>query len=297
MDVKLFVETIFDAIGTGSLYALFALGIALIFGVMRLINFAHGELIMIGAYALLYVTDQPWPVIVAATVGMTVVFALTMERVAFRPVRGANPATLLITSFAVSYVLQNLAALVFGALPKTADLSPVFLEAFTVGGYTIPKRSVITLVVTLVLLILLAAFLFKTRLGLQMRAAAEDFTMARLVGVRANTVIATSFAISGALAGVASILFVAQTGVVTPSMGSFPVLVAFMATVLGGMGSLPGAVVGGFILGGLTVFLQTYLPIELSYYRDAFVYATVIALFLIRPQGLIVARGQAAPRA
>jgi branched-chain amino acid transport system permease protein len=295
--MTLFIETLFDAIGTGSLYALFALGIALIFGVMRLINFAYGELIMIGAYALLYVTNQPWPVIVAGTVAIVVVCALAMERVAFRPVRGANPATLLITSFAVSYILQNLAALVFGALPKSANLSTVFVQAFTIGNVAIPKRSIITLAVTIVLLVLLAAFLFKTRIGLQMRAAAEDFTMARLTGVRANRVIATAFAISGAIAGVAAILFVGQTGVVSPTIGTFPVLVAFMATVLGGMGSLPGAVLGGFTLGGLTVFLQAYLPVGLSYYRDAFVYACVIALFLVRPQGLIVARGQAVPRA
>jgi branched-chain amino acid transport system permease protein len=294
--VKYFIETLSTAIGTGSLYALFALGIALIFGVMRLINFAHGELIMIGAYVLIYVTGQPWPVIIAATVGMTVFFALGMERIAFRPVRGANPATLLVTSFAVSYILQNLAALIFGALPKTPTLSTVFVEAFTVGGVSIPKLSVITLTVTIVLLGLLATFLFKTRMGLHMRAAAEDFTMTCLAGVPANRVIAVAFAISGGLAGIASILLVGQTGVVSPPMGSFPVLVAFMATVLGGMGSLPGAVLGGFILGGATVFLQAYLPLGLSYYRDAFVYSGVIALFLVRPQGLIVSRRQVAPR-
>lgn len=294
--MKYFIETFAAAIGTGSLYAMFALGIALIFGVMRLVNFAHGELIMIGGYALLYVAGLPWPVIAAATIGMTVLFALGIERVAFRPVRGANPATLLITSFAVSYILQNLAVLIFGALPKTPTLSPIFVEAFTIGGVSIPKLSLITLAVTVVLLSSLSAFLFKTRTGLYLRAAAEDFTMTRLAGVPANRIIAVAFAISGGLAGVAAILLVAQTGVVSPPMGAYPVLVAFMATVLGGMGSLPGAVLGGFILGGATVFLQAYLPLNLSYYRDAFVYGGVIVLFFIRPQGLIVSRRQVAPR-
>lgn len=279
-----------DALSFGSLYALFALGIALIFGIMGLINFAHGELIMIGGYALVFLGHPGWPVLIAATLAIVVVFALAIERVAFRSVRNADPITLLVTSFAVSYLLQNLAQVVVGTVPRTANLSTSLAQSFSVGGIYVPKLDVVTVVVTIVLLTALGLFLGKTRVGIQMRAAAEDFRMARVLGVKANRVIATAFALSGVLAGVAAILLVAQTGVVTSTIGSSPVLIAFIATVLGGIGSLRGAVLGGLILGIITVALQAYLPLELRYYRDAFAYGAVIAMLLVRPQGLIVAK-------
>jgi branched-chain amino acid transport system permease protein len=288
--MHILIQNAIDAISLGSLYALFALGIAVIFGIMGLINFAHGELIMIGAYAVVFLGHPGWPLLIIGTVGIVVVFALGMERVAFRPVRGANPITLLVTSFALSYLLQNLAQLILGSIPKTVNLSTSLSQYFSIGSITISKLSVVIVAVTAVLLISLTLFLGKTRLGIQMRAAAENFEMARLLGVRANTVIATAFALSGILAGVASILLVAQTGVVTPTMGTGPVLVAFIATVLGGIGSLRGAVLGGFVLGVITVALQAYLPLELRYYRDAFAYSAVIVMLLLRPQGLIVAK-------
>ena len=284
------IQNAIDALSFGSLYALFALGIALIFGIMGLINFAHGELIMAGGFALVFLGHPGWPLLVLGTLGITVVFALATERIAFRPVRGADPITLLVTSFAVSYLLQNLAQVIFGSVPKTTNLSTSLAESFSIGGVYIAKLDVVTVVATVVLLTGLGLFLGKTRIGVQMRAAAEDFRMARVLGVNANRVIATAFALSGVLAGVAAILLVAQTGVVTSTIGSAPVLVAFIATVLGGIGSLRGAVLGGFILGIITVALQAYLPLELRYYRDAFAYGAVIVMLLARPQGLIVAK-------
>jgi branched-chain amino acid transport system permease protein len=284
------IQNVIDAVSFGSLYALFALGIALIFGIMNLINFAHGELIMVGGYALIFIGHPSWPVLVGGAIIVSVAFALATERVAFRPVRGADPITLLVTSFAVSYLLQSLAQTIVGSIPKTTNLSTWLAESFEVHGVFIPKLDVVIVGATLLMLVLLGLFLRRTRLGIQMRAAAEDFRMARVLGVRGNRVIATAFALSGALAGVAAILLVAQTGVVTPTMGSSPVLIAFIATVLGGMGSLRGAVLGGFVLGAITVALQAYLPLELRYYRDAFAYTAVIVVLLVRPQGLIVAR-------
>jgi|SRR5579862_113571 len=284
------IQNAIDALSFGSLYALFALGIALIFGIMGLINFAHGELIMAGGFALVFLGHPGWPLLILGTLGVTVAFALATERIAFRPVRGADPITLLVTSFAVSYLLQNLAQVLFGSVPKTTNLSTSLAESFSIGGVYIAKLDVVTVVATVVLLVGLGLFLGKTRIGVQMRAAAEDFRMARVLGVNANWVIATAFALSGLLAGVAAILLVAQTGVVTSTIGSSPVLVAFIATVLGGIGSLRGAVLGGFILGIITVALQAYLPLELRYYRDAFAYGAVIVMLLARPQGLIVAK-------
>ena len=288
--MALFLQHVIDAITYGSQFALYSLGIALIFGIMGLINFAHGELIMAGAYTIILIGHPPWPVVVIATVGIAVVFALGMERMAFRPLRGASPATLLIASFALSYGLQNLAILIEGSAPKGTSVSTWLSESFQIGSVSVPKLDPVTVGVTIVLLIALGLFLQRTRMGVQMRAAAEDFRMARILGVRANTVIATAFAISGLLAGIGAYLLVAQTGEISPDIGSNPVLYAFVATVLGGMGSLRGAVLGGYVFGAIFVALQSYLPLELRSYRDAFAFAAVIVTLLVRPQGLIVAR-------
>jgi len=288
--MALFLQHVIDAITYGSQFALYALGIALIFGIMGLINFAHGELIMVGAFTIVLIGHPPWPVMVIATIGVAIVFALAMERIAFRPLRGANPATLLIASFAVSYGLQNLAILIEGSAPKGTNVSTWLSESAQIGSLSIPRVNLVTVGVTLVLLIALGLFLQRTRMGIQMRAAAEDFRMARILGVNANTVIATAFGISGLLAGIGAYLLIAQTGEVAPDVGSNPVLYAFVATVLGGMGSLRGAVLGGYVFGAIFVALQAYLPLELRSYRDAFAFAAVIVMLLVRPQGLIVAR-------
>src|SRR5262245_34732371 len=288
--MALFLQHVIDAVTYGSQFALYALGIALIFGIMRLINFAHGELIMVGAYTILLVEQPPWPVVVAATIAVAVVFALAMERVAFRPLRGASPSTLLIASFAVSYGLQNVAILVEGSAPQGTSVSTWLSESVQIGSVSIPKLDVVTIAVTVVLLVALGLFLQRTRMGVQMRAAAEDFQMARILGVKANTVIATAFAMSGVLAGIGAYLLVAQTGEVAPDIGNNPVLYAFVATVLGGMGSLRGAVLGAYVFGAIFVGLQSYLPLELRSYRDAFAFGAVIVMLLLRPQGLIVSR-------
>jgi branched-chain amino acid transport system permease protein len=291
--MALFLQHVIDAITYGSQFALYALGIALIFGIMGLINFAHGELIMVGAYTIILIGQPPWPIVVIATIAVAIVFALGMERVAFRPLRSANPSTLLIASFAVSYGLQNLAILIEGSAPQGTSVSTWLSESVQIGSVSIPKLDVVTISVTLVLLVALGLFLQRTRMGVQMRAAAEDFQMARMLGVKANTVIATAFAMSGLLAGIGAYLLVAQTGEVAPDIGNNPVLYAFVATVLGGMGSLRGAVLGGYVFGAIFVGLQAYLPLELRSYRDAFAFAAVIVMLLVRPQGLIVAKSTA----
>lgn len=283
-----------DAVSIGSQYALVALGIALIFGIMRLINFAHGELIMIGGFALWKLANPPWPVLVIVPIVIAAVFAWGMERAAFRPVRSASPATLLVTSFALSYLLQNLSVLTFGAEQRGVLMPGLVTEQFFVGDVRIPKLNVITTVTTIVLLVALGLFLKKTALGVQMRAAAEDFRMSRLLGVRANRVIGTAFLISGALAGVVSILLISQTGGIASDIGLQPVLIGLVATVIGGIGSLPGAAVGGFILGGMTEILEITLPADLRPFRDAFLFGFVILVLLVRPQGLFAGRAAVA---
>jgi branched-chain amino acid transport system permease protein len=285
------VQHVVDASALGSFYALFALGIALIFGIMRLVNFAHGELIMVGSFAVYLTQTLSSPLIVLAAVAASIAMALVTERVAFRPIRGASPATLLITSFAVSYLLQSSARLVFTSLPKSADIDPLLRESFIVRGVFFSWLTVITIGVTALLLVALAVFLRTTAIGTQMRAAAEDFDAARLCGVDANRVVAVAFALSGLLAGVAALLVVGQTGSLFPTMGLTPVLFGFTAAVIGGMGSLAGAVLGGYLLGAGSTALSVMLPTSVAPFRDVFLFLLVLVVLTVRPEGIVRARG------
>lgn len=284
------LQSIVDAIALGSLYAIFALGIALIYGVLKMINFAHSELVTIGAYVLILMSSAPLWLRILILIVAVITVALLMDRVAFRPVRGAGQVTMLITSFAVSYLLQNLAILVFGPDLRSGNVATWLNESFQLGPVRVLTLDVITVGLTAVLLVALASFLRFAPMGIQMRAAAEDFTTARLVGVRANVVIATAFAISGFLAAVAAFLLTAQTGVVTNTIGVQVVLMAFVATILGGMGSLTGAVAGAYVLGAVSVALQQFLPLELRPFRDAFLFGAVFLILVFRPNGLITTR-------
>jgi branched-chain amino acid transport system permease protein len=281
------IQHAFDAISLGSLDAMLALGVALVFGVMRLVNFAWGELVMIGGFTIYAMDTVPWPAVVVAVAAVASVAALVMERIAFRPVRGANPTTLLVTSFAVSILLQNVGAIIWGRRAKGVGFGGKLAEPVVIGGKSIALVDVVSIGVAIGVVAGVALFLKRTRTGLAMRAAAEDFVMARLLGVSANTVIAATFAVSGLLAGVAALLLVSSTGTVQITMGLQPVLIGFVATVIGGMGSLVGASLGGFVLGVLTVVMQTALPLSARGYRDAVVFGIVIAILLVRPGGLV----------
>jgi len=285
------IQTLVDAVSVGGLYALTALGIGLIFGVMRLINFAHGELIMIAGYAILLMFGLPAWVVVIGSLLAALLLALAIERAAFRPIRDADPATLLISSFAVSFFLQKTMILFVGSRPKGVDFLPGLAQQIQIAGIRLQLLQVVTIVVSAALLVGLTWFLKTTRLGLEMRAAAENFRMAQVLGVRANRVIATAFAISSMLAAVVACLFVAQTGLVQPRMGLQLVVIAFVGTVIGGLGSLPGAALGGFLVGAATILLQTILPPDLRVFREAFVFVAVALVLLFRPQGIIPARG------
>lgn len=295
-----FLQTLLDAISLGSLYALAALGIGLLFGVLRLINFAHGDFITLGAYALIYpsanvaatVVIGGWhfvPLVVAICV-IVVAIALLSDRLVFRYLRRANATSLMIASFAVGYVSQNLIPLIYGGRPKAIGLWPELTHAVSFWGLRVPLLQLVVIGTTVALLVLLVLFLTHTRYGVQMRAAAEDFAMARYLGVRANRVIALAFGISGILAAVVSLLFVTQTGVLSPTMGVSVVLFALIATVIGGMGSLTGAVIGGFLVGVASTFLQTYLPEATRAFRDAFLFGFVILVLLVRPTGIMRVR-------
>jgi len=297
------IQLLVDAVSLGSDFALVALGIGVVFGVMRMINFAHGDLITIGAYALVVPTAADlappfigaWPglLLVLAITAIVTLVALATERFAFRPLRRreVNSATLLISSFAVSYLLQSIVLFVHTGRPKSVSIFASLTQQLEVGGIRVAWVHVVTILVTLVLLAAMVTFLRRVRAGVEMRAAAEDFMMARLLGVRADRVIAIAFGISGALAAAVSILFVSKTGVLDFRMGVPLAIAGFVGTVIGGMGSLVGAVLGGFFLGVASTLLQALLPEDLRPARDALLYGLVILVLWVRPQGLFVAGG------
>lgn len=284
------IQTLVDALSVGGLYALTALGIGLIFSVMRLGNFAHSEFITVAAYVLFALSGNALIMSISASVLVAVALAVLTERVAFRPLRQADPATMLISSFTVSMFLQKLMIFLFGSRVKTIDPLPMLNGSLHIGGVQISALKLVTILTCAVLLISLTLFLKKTRFGLQMRAAAENFTMSRLLGVRANAVIAVSFALSGVLAAAVAVLFSAQTGFVHPRFGVQLVIIAFVATVIGGLGNLTGAALGGFLVGIVSTVLQAALPDELRPFREAFLFAVVILVLLFRPQGLLPSR-------
>ncbi|WP_182083995.1 branched-chain amino acid ABC transporter permease [Aureimonas sp. ME7] len=295
------LQVVFDALSLGSLYALGALGIALIFGVMRLVNFAHGDVIAFSIFALLWPSTDAMAIVFAGQMPpyLLVPFVLLVgaglsvvcEIVVFRRFRHASPATMMIASFALGFVIRYFLLMLFTSRPKSISLLPGLSQPVEILGARLPLLQLITILATLAILAGLTLFLRRTRFGLEMRAAAENFSMARMLGVRANRVIMGAFALSGALAGAIGLIFGAQTGTVDIQMGASLMLMAFIATVIGGLGSLAGAVLAGFLLGAASVVMQVALPLDARAFRDAFVYAAVILVLLFRPQGLVAARG------
>ncbi|MER8482609.1 branched-chain amino acid ABC transporter permease [Mesorhizobium sp. M1322] len=284
-------QQIINAVSLGGVYALLALGLAIVFSIVGLINFAHGELMTLSGYALLaaLVFGLPFPAAVLVAVSCGALAAVVMERVAFRPMRGASVTSLLLTSFAVSSLLKVVFQNGISARPQAVAMPGWMTGAFSFGDFTIGVGPSISIVVSTLALIALELFLRRSVTGTAMRAAAEDFNVVRLMGIPASRIIATAFLLSGLLAGLAAMLWVAQRASVDPLMGFTPVLKAFIAAVVGGLGSLPGAVAGGFLLGIIEVLLQATLPGVVAPYRDAIVLSGVIAVLLIRPQGLIPA--------
>lgn len=281
-----------NALGVGSSYALLALGLAMVFSVLGMVNFAHGELVTVSAYTV-YLLDQQgipfWAQVPIAILASTVT-ALLMERLAFRPLRNAGFITLLFTSFALSTIIRNLFLRFVAARELAAPVPNFFAQYQILGGYSVGNTTLVTAGSALIAVVLLTLFLQRSRHGVAMLAASQDFQIARAMGVRANRVIALAFAISGALAGLAGIFVVATRGTVDPTMGFDPVLVAFICTVIGGLGSLPGAVIGGFVYAFIQGFLFVVLPNGAIAYQDVFALAIVIVILYFRPGGLLAAR-------
>lgn len=283
------IQNLVDGLGRGSIYALLALGIAVIFGVMHLLNFAHGELITVSGYVSywMFINGATWYVIAPVIVVTAIATSLAIEAVAFRWVRGAPDFTLLLTSFGVHFVVEALFLMYVSASVKTFNRPDWITKTFSIGSVTIEVFDVVVIAVTLVTLALTVLLLQRTMFGVALRAAAEDFDAARLMGVRSDRVIRGAFALSGALAGIAAIFWLMRAGQVTPGAGLTPMLKGVLAALIGGLGSLRGAVIGGFALGLAEVLLRSRLPDDIAGLTDAVVFGLIALLFIFRPQGII----------
>jgi branched-chain amino acid transport system permease protein len=291
--VNQFVQTVVDGLGRGSTYALLALGISLIFGVMHLVDFAHAELITVGAYVAYFLSTKAvnWWVLAAAIVISAVVASVATERIAFRWVRGSSAFTLLLTSFAVERLSHALWAVFVSPNPKAFAGPAWAFNTFEVAGIRIEVMDAVTIAVTAVVLALTAFVFQRTLFGLSVRAASEDFDAARLMGTRANRVIVGAFAFAGFLAGIAAVLILMRSPSAEPELGADWLVKAVVAAIIGGLGSFTGAVAGGLGLGLAEVAFRGYLP-EGVWERltDAFVFALIAVLFVVRPQGLFTVR-------
>jgi branched-chain amino acid transport system permease protein len=284
-----FIQQLINGLSLGGIYALLALGLALVFSIMGLINFAHGDLMTLTGYGSIWGISLGLPFGAAILLGLStaVVAAILMERIAFRPLRGASAASMLLSSFAISTILHILFQNLISARPQAIPYPSIFVGTFDLGFAIVGVIQGVSILVTFATLVALSGFLRHSTLGIGMRAAAQDFAAARVMGLNANRLIGTAFGISGLLAGIAAVLWIGQRGSVDPAMGLLPVIKAFIAVVLGGLGSLSGAVLGGILLGIIEVMLRAYLPDGLLPYREAISLSIIIGILLLRPKGLL----------
>lgn len=288
------LQNLIDGLGRGSIYALLALGVAVIFGVMHLLNFAHGELITVAGYGAFWALGAGWSwyLVVPLIVVLAIATSLVIERIAFSRVRGANDFTLLLTSFGVHFVVSAIFLLYVSASVKTFDRPGWVTRTYSVGSLNIEIFDTVVIAVTIVTLVGTTYVLQRTMFGLALRAAAADFDTARLMGVRSDSVIRGAFALSGLLAGVAGIFWLMRQGSTTPTAGIEPMLKGVLAALIGGLGSLRGAVLGGFALGLVEVLLRSNLG-DLANQTEGVLFVLIALLFIFRPQGLItVARAE-----
>jgi branched-chain amino acid transport system permease protein len=291
-----FLQQLIDAVALGALYGLVAVGIGLVFGIMRLVNFAYGELITAGGYTLAYLNGESAIVAILGCLAVTIGLALLQERVAFRPLRSASPATMLVATFAVSFLLQNVYLLSFGSRGKPVSTLGGLNRAIDVGSLRIRWISIVALAVAAALLAATTLLLNRTWIGLHLRAAAADFRTARILGVRANRVIVFSFVLSGFLAAAVSVLLTVQNPLVTPDYGVSVTIFALVGVVVGGLDRLVSATLGGFAIGFATSFVGARLPTSSSVYLPSVIYGAVIVVLLVRPAGLFAAGRSAVER-
>ncbi|MSU00215.1 branched-chain amino acid ABC transporter permease [Tissierella pigra] len=286
---KEFLQHMANGISLGSLYALIAIGYTMVYGILRLINFAHGDIFMLGVYLTFYgitYTSIPWYIVFILASVITGFLGVTLERLAYKPLRGSPRITILISAIGASFLLQNAGVLVFGGRPKAFPTPEVFNKVISIGEISVALVNFIIPIVTLILLVILNFFIQKTRTGMAMRALSKDYEAASLMGIDINNTISITFFIGSFLAAVGGIMWGIKYPQLMPHMGVLPGLKCFIAAVIGGIGSISGAVLGGFILGLGEILLIAFLP-SLTGYRDAFAFILLIIILLVKPTGLM----------
>ncbi|MDF2803657.1 MAG: branched-chain amino acid ABC-type transport system, permease component [Anaerocolumna sp.] len=284
MSVATFFQHVLTGISLGGSYALIAIGYTMVYGILRLINFAHGDIFMVAGYIMIFaMSSMPWQVAIPLVCLITILIGVVIERSAYKPLRTAPRMSIMISAIGVSYLIQNLATYLFTALPRAYPEIPFLKRIFHIGSVSASLVTFITPVLSIVLVIGLMFLINHTKVGMAMRAVSKDFETAQLMGIRINRVISTTFIIGSLLAAIGSILYFTDRMSVTPFSGTLPGLKCFVAAVLGGIGSIPGAVVGGFIIGICETLL---VALGYSTFSDAFTFLLLIIILLFRPTGL-----------
>ena len=296
MSADYFVSQLINGLRLGSVYAIVAVGYSIVYGILRLINFAHGDIMTVGVYImLLFMTSTGMPLwsIVIISVLISVIVGVLIERFAYRPLRNAGEEATLISSLAVSTLLQNLLQMIFSPQKKAFYLPDFFTELHDFGMFQLSTMNIITFVAVAVIVIALTIVIQKTKIGTAMRACSENLDASRLMGINPNRVIVFAFAVGSGLAALAGLMLAGEYKTIDPLMGFVPGLKAFCAAVVGGIGSLYGAVVGGLVIGVAEMLFAGLMPTSVTAYRDAFVFFVLILVLLVRPNGLL---GQAEGR-
>ena len=289
MSLHLVLQNLANGLSLGSLYALIAIGYTMVYGILRLINFAHGEIFMLAPYFLFYgllIFHLPWWASIIVAIALTAVTGMLSERIAYRPLRNAPRISVLISAIGVSFFLQNLAIVVFSGIPKSFHRPTFFKRLFQFGEIRIQSTLFASVIVSTIFLTLLIYIVYRTKTGLAMRSISTDIETSRLMAVDVDKTISITFAIGSALAAVGGILWALRFPQLFPLMGMMPGLKAFIAAVVGGIGNIPGAMLGGLLLGMSEILFVAFLP-ALSGYRDAFIFAILILILLLKPDGIL----------
>jgi branched-chain amino acid transport system permease protein len=289
MTPDLFLQHLSNALSLGSLYALIAIGYTMVYGILRLINFAHGDVFMLGGYVAFYcitLVIMPWWVGFMAAFGLTGIFGIALERTAYRPLRESPKISIMISAIGASFLIENLATVIFGGRPKGFPVPEMFNRVVHLGSVSVMSISLFIPVLTAVLLTALLIIVHKTRTGMAMRAVSTDLAAARLMAIDVNRIVSFTFGTGSVLAAIGGVMWAVKYPQLNPTMGMIPGLKCFIAAVIGGIGNIGGAVLGGLLLGFIEIMIIAFLP-TLTGYRDAFAFVLLILVLLLKPAGLL----------
>jgi len=289
MSITEFLQHLANGISLGSLYALIAIGYTMVYGILRLINFAHGDIFMLGAYLTYYgimFTSIPWWLVFILVAIITGFVGFILEKIAYKPLRDSPRITVLISAIGASFFLQNFATVVFGGRPKAFPIPAILNKIINIGGVSISMVTFVIPIITIILLLILSYIINKTKTGMAMRALSKDYDTAKLMGINVNRIISTTFFIGSFLAAIGGIMWGTKYPQLLPLMGSMPGVKCFIAAVIGGIGNIKGAVIGGFLLGLGEIMIVAFLS-NLTGYRDAFSFILLIIILLVKPTGLL----------